>query len=69
MSDVLTPDVREAAQLTEAVQTANGPVRGYHEDVLKVFKGLRYAAAPVGLARFKPPALPKPWREPAEATA
>jgi para-nitrobenzyl esterase len=69
MSDVLTPEVREAAQLTEAVQTANGPVRGYHEDGLKVFKGLRYGAPPVGLARFKPPSLPKPWSQPAEAVA
>jgi para-nitrobenzyl esterase len=55
--------------LTEAVQTRNGPVRGYHEDALKVFKGLRYGAAPTGLARFKPPSPPSPWSEPAEATA
>ena len=54
---------------TEAVQTTNGPVRGYVEDRLKVFKGLRYGAPPVGLARFKPPSLPRPWTEPAEATA
>lgn len=69
MSDVLTPEVRETLQLTEVVPTTNGPVRGYHEDVLKVFKGLRYAAAPVGLARFKPPALPAPWRAPVDAIA
>jgi para-nitrobenzyl esterase len=55
--------------LTEVVQTSNGPVRGYHDAGLKAFKGLRYAAPPVGLARFKPPSLPKPWREPAEAAA
>jgi para-nitrobenzyl esterase len=69
MSDVLTPDAREALQLTEVVQTTNGPVRGYHEDMLKVFKGLRYGAAPVALARFKPPALPAPWRTPVDAVA
>jgi para-nitrobenzyl esterase len=69
MSDVLTPEVREALQLTEAVPTTNGPVRGYLEDGLKVFKGLRYGASPVGLARFKPPALPAPWRTPVDALA
>ena len=52
--------------LTEVVQTSNGPVRGACEDVLKVFKGIRYAAPPTGLARFKPPSRPSPWTEPAE---
>ena len=54
---------------SDVVQTSNGPVRGYAEDGLEVFKGLRYGAAPVGLARFKPPARPAPWTEPAEAVA
>jgi para-nitrobenzyl esterase len=54
---------------TDAVVTSNGPVRGYVEDGLKVFKGLRYGAPPTGVARFKPPSRPKPWREPADATA
>jgi para-nitrobenzyl esterase len=66
----MADDVALASRaLTDAVQTRNGPVRGYHEDVLKVFKGLRYGAAPTGLARFKPPSLPRPWSEPVEATA
>jgi para-nitrobenzyl esterase len=54
---------------SDLVATSNGPVRGYVEDGLDVFKGLRYGAPPVGLARFKPPARPAPWTEPAEATA
>lgn len=54
--------------LTEPVQTTNGPVRGYHEASLKVFKGVRYGAPPVGLSRFKPPSLPAPWTEPLETT-
>ncbi|HEV2530630.1 carboxylesterase/lipase family protein [Phenylobacterium sp.] len=71
MADDLTPgDVLEAPRaLTGVVQTSNGPVRGYREDVLSVFKGLRYAAPPVGLARFKPPSLPRRWSEPAGAVA
>jgi len=54
--------------LTDAVGTSNGPVRGYREDGLSVFKGVRYGAPPTGLARFKPPARPAPWSEPLETT-
>jgi para-nitrobenzyl esterase len=54
---------------TDVIPTSNGPVRGYVAEGLDVFKGLRYGAAPTGLARFKPPARPKPWTEPAEAVA
>ena len=59
------------ARLThsETVATSNGPVRGYVEDGLDVFKGLRYGAPPIGPARFRPPARPTAWREPAEAVA
>jgi para-nitrobenzyl esterase len=55
--------------LTEAVKTSNGPVRGYLEDGLATFKGLRYGAAPTGAGRFKPPARPQPWAEVTEALA
>jgi len=54
---------------TDAVATGNGPVRGYVEDGLDVFKGLRYGAPPTGVARFKPPQRPAPWTEPADAVA
>ena len=53
---------------SEVAETSNGPVRGYCEDRLKVFKGLRYGAPPTGLARFKPPQPPQAWSEAAEAT-
>ncbi|HEY2359322.1 MAG TPA: carboxylesterase family protein [Phenylobacterium sp.] len=54
---------------TDVMATSNGPVRGYLEDDLEVFKGLLYGAPPVGLARFKPPARPAAWTEPVEAVA
>ena len=54
---------------SDVVQTSNGPVRGCVQDGLQVFKGLRYGAPPVGLARFKPPSRPAPWTEPAAAVA
>ena len=44
-------------------------MRGYQEDGLSIFKGLRYGAAPVGALRFKPPAEPQAWREAASATS
>ncbi len=67
MSDVL--DAVGELTLTAVVSTSNGPVRGYHEDRLQVFKGLRYAAPPVGALRFQPPQRPQPWTSPADATA
>ena len=49
------------------VETSNGPVRGLDEDGIHVFKGIRYAAPPVGDLRFKPPVPPEPWSEPVDA--
>ncbi|MCC7268722.1 MAG: carboxylesterase/lipase family protein, partial [Caulobacteraceae bacterium] len=53
---------------TGATPTSNGPVQGYEEDRLKVFKGLRYGAPPTGALRFRPPRRPEPWTAPADAT-
>ena len=54
---------------TPVVETTNGPVRGYAENGLRIFKGLRYGAPPTGALRFKPPRRPAPWSEPADALA
>ncbi len=62
-------DVQEAVrdvERTEVVHTTNGPIRGYREDRLQIFKGVRYAAPPLGALRFKPPVKPKPWTEVAD---
>ncbi|HEX4196605.1 MAG TPA: carboxylesterase/lipase family protein [Caulobacteraceae bacterium] len=67
MTDVQNA-VRELDR-TGIVQTTNGPVRGYREDGLQVFKGLRYGAPPIGRLRFQPPQKPEPWSEVADAVA
>ncbi len=48
--------------------TTNGPVRGYRDGSVTVFKGVRYGAdtAP---RRIQPPSPPRPWTEPADAFA
>ncbi len=49
-------------------ETAYGPVRGTDDGAVMSFKGVRYAAPPVGELRFRAPQPPQPWTEPADAT-
>jgi para-nitrobenzyl esterase len=65
----LAPRTHADEPRTDAVATSNGPVRGYRAGGLSIFKGLRYGAPPTGLARFKPPARPAAWTQPADAVA
>ncbi|BBY41323.1 carboxylic ester hydrolase [Mycobacterium mantenii] len=51
------------------VDTDYGPVRGIEDDGVKAWKGIRYAAAPVGELRFRAPQPPARWTEVADATA
>jgi para-nitrobenzyl esterase len=53
-------------------ETGYGPVRGTYDGRagrVKVWKGVRYAAAPVGDLRFRAPEPPDRWTEVADATA
>ncbi len=52
--------------MTDAVKTEYGPVVGEAGDI-RVFRGIPFAAAPVGALRWAPPQPPKPWREPRKA--
>lgn len=49
------------------VKTRSGPVRGYVEEQVFQFKGLRYGEPPQGELRFRPAQTPKPWKQVYEA--
>ena len=44
------------------VKVKQGWLQGYKEGEVKIFKGIPYAAAPVGNKRFKHPEDPGKWR-------
>lgn len=50
-------------------ETVHGPVRGIDDGRAACWKGVRYAAPPVGELRFRAPQPPQSWTEPADATA
>jgi para-nitrobenzyl esterase len=43
------------------VDIASGPIRGTESGGASVWKGVPYAAPPVGADRFRPPRPPEPW--------
>lgn len=50
------------------VETSHGKARGYGRRGVIKFKGIPYAASPVGNLRFKPPASLEPWNDVLDAT-
>ncbi|MDI2127057.1 carboxylesterase/lipase family protein [Yinghuangia seranimata] len=51
------------------IHTTAGPVAGTTDPNGQCFKGVPYAAPPVGADRFRPPRAPEPWTGPRDATA
>ena len=51
------------------VDTTHGPIAGLAEDGLHFFRGIPYAAPPVGDRRWLPPQPVTPWRDVRDATA
>ncbi|MBJ7411661.1 MAG: carboxylesterase/lipase family protein [Phenylobacterium sp.] len=56
------------AQPSPVATTRHGPVRGYVDDGILGFRGIRYGAD-TGPRRFQPPLAPAPWTAVADATA
>ncbi len=52
------------ATQTEEIQTNAGPIVGIEENGLRIFKGIPYAAPPVGELRWKAPQPHIPWTNP-----
>ena len=50
------------------VQVKQGWLQGYIEENVKIFKGIPYAAPPVGNLRFRHPQDPERWRGVRKAT-
>ncbi|MCH1929565.1 carboxylesterase family protein [Shewanella sp. A25] len=49
--------------------TSKGDIAGYKQDALNIYKGIKYAQAPVGELRWKPPQPLVPWEGTNTATA
>ncbi|BBY83631.1 carboxylesterase/lipase family protein [Mycolicibacterium pulveris] len=64
----MTADAEHATGHALVVDTANGPVRGIDDGTVKSWKGIPYAAAPVGELRWRAPEPPRSWTAPLDAT-
>jgi para-nitrobenzyl esterase len=51
----------------DVAQISDGPVRGVGDEVM-AFKGIPYAAPPVGALRWRPPSPPARWTTVRDAT-
>lgn len=51
------------------VQTSTGKVAGYKENKIEVFKGIPFAAPPIGAFRWKAPQPVQPWKDVKTCTA
>jgi len=49
--------------MKESLMLDSGPVRGEVREGISIFRGIPYAAPPVGNLRWKPPQPVKPWSE------
>ena len=59
----------QAAPDPNVLLTTAGPVRGESTDDLRIFRGVPYAAPPVGELRWKAPEPPGAWEAPRDALA
>jgi para-nitrobenzyl esterase len=65
---ILAPTVIAAAQAPNA-RTESGPISGIAEGGLNIFKGVPFAAPPIGSLRWRPPVAVAPWKQTRKAVA
>jgi para-nitrobenzyl esterase len=53
--------VTAPAQISQPIRTQAGLVQGTVETNLAVFKGIPFAAPPMGDLRWRAPEVPRPW--------
>lgn len=53
----------------DPIQTTHGPITGLVSGGVKIYKGVPYAAPPVGNLRWRPPQAPTAWTDPLNCTA
>ncbi|PRC62393.1 carboxylesterase, partial [Mycobacterium sp. ITM-2017-0098] len=58
---------RSSAGGRPVVDTTSGPVRGVDDGIVQSWRGVPYAAAPVGELRWRAPEAPRAWSEPLNA--
>ena len=61
------PEPTRTTPRTLEVATEYGPVDGFENDGVFSYRGIPYAAPPVGELRWKPPVEPEPWTDTLEA--
>ncbi|MBB3181051.1 carboxylesterase/lipase family protein [Variovorax sp. Sphag1AA] len=67
VSSIAAPQPR-SEYTSPIVTTTGGAVRGVRENGVNVYRGIPYAAPPVGELRWQPPQPPKPWQGIREAS-
>ena len=63
-----TPCIGTEKDAVPVVKAPAGEIQGLAQDSLRVFKGIPYAAPPVGRLRWRPPVPMQPWKGRLEAS-
>jgi para-nitrobenzyl esterase len=61
--------VEQAPPVDPLVETSYGKIRGYINNGIYTFRGVRYGASTGGINRFMPPKPPEPWLEIRDASS